>query len=71
VTILRPTLSLFEAPPVPYRDRVVVDGTDKFAWLRARSRGVTATDAARLSSQKAVKAVALEKLLGSRFSGNS
>ena len=56
---------------MPFRDRVVVDGTDKFAWLRARSRGVTATDAARLSSQKAVKAVALEKLLGSRFRGNS
>ena len=71
MTILQPTLSLFDEPPVPYRDRVVVDGTDKFAWLRARSRGVTATDVARLSSQKAVKAVALEKLLGSRFSGNA
>ncbi|HEV7742134.1 MAG TPA: YqaJ viral recombinase family protein [Pseudolysinimonas sp.] len=50
---------------------MVVDGTDKFAWMRARSRGVTATDVARLSSQRAVKAVALEKLLGSRFSGNA
>jgi hypothetical protein len=71
VTILQPTLSLFDEPPVPYRDRVVVDGTDKFAWLRARSRGVTATDVARLSSSRAVQKIALEKLLGSRFSGNA
>ena len=71
MTILQPTLSLFDEPPVPFRERVVVDGTDKFAWLRARSRGVTATDVARLSSSHAVQKVALEKLLGSRFGGNA
>jgi hypothetical protein len=70
VTILQPTLSLFEEPPVPYTQRVVVDGTDKFAWLRARSRGVTATDVARLSSQRAVQKIAMEKLLGTNFRGN-
>jgi hypothetical protein len=70
VTILQPTLSLFDEPPVPWHERVVVDGTNKFAWLRARSRGVTATDVARLSSQKAVAKVALEKLLGTNFRGN-
>jgi len=71
VTILQPTLALFDEPPVPFRERVVTDGSDRFAWLRARSRGVTATDVARLSSRRAVAAVAMDKLLGSRFSGNA
>jgi hypothetical protein len=71
VTILQPTLALFDEPPVSYRERVVTDGTDRFAWLRARARGVTATDVARLSSQRAVRAVAMDKLLGSRFGGNA
>jgi hypothetical protein len=70
VTILQPTLSLFEEPPVPWQQRIVVDGTDKFAWLRARSRGVTATDAARLANSRAVQKVAMEKLLGTNFRGN-
>lgn len=68
---MQPTLSLWDEPPVPYSERVVTDGTDRMAWLRARARGVTATDVARLSSAKAIKAVALEKLLGSRFGGNA
>ncbi|MCS5731739.1 YqaJ viral recombinase family protein [Herbiconiux moechotypicola] len=38
--------------------------------MRARSRGVTATDAARLASDAAVRAVAWEKLNGSGFTGN-
>jgi hypothetical protein len=71
VTLLQPTLSLFEEPPVPFRDRVVVDGSDKFAWLRARSQGVTATDAARLSSARAVQKVSMDKLLGTSFRGNA
>ena len=70
MTLTQPTLALFDEPPVHWRERVVGDGTDKFAWLRARSRGVTATDVARLSSQKAVQKVALEKLLGTSFRGN-
>lgn len=70
VTILQPTLPLFEEPPVPWQQRIVVDGTDRFAWLRARSRGVTATDAARLANSRAVQKVAMEKLLGTNFRGN-
>lgn len=67
----QPTLGLFDAPPVPYRDRVVADASDRVSWLRERARGVTATDVARLTSDKSVRAVVQEKLLGSRFSGNS
>ncbi|MEZ5190310.1 MAG: YqaJ viral recombinase family protein [Schumannella sp.] len=68
---LQPTLALFDEPPVPYRERVVTDGSDRFAWLRARARGVTATDVARLSSSAAVAGVAMDKLLGTRFGGNA
>lgn len=64
-------LALFDAPTVPFRERMVADATDRVSWLRARSRGVTATDVARLTGEKAVRAVAMEKLLGSRFSGNA
>lgn len=71
MTILQPTLSLFDEPPVPYSERIVVDGSDRFAWLRARSNGVTATDVARLSSRRAVAAVAMDKLLGRSFGGNA
>ena len=59
------------APPHPFRSRIVADSTDRVAWLRARSRGVTATDVARLSTQESVKAVAYDKLNGSGFGGNA
>ncbi|MCS5734391.1 YqaJ viral recombinase family protein [Herbiconiux sp. CPCC 203386] len=39
--------------------------------MRARSRGVTATDVARLSSDRAIKSVAWDKLNGTGFSGNA
>ena len=39
--------------------------------LIRHSRGVTATDVARLSSRSALQAVALDKLMGSGFSGNA
>ncbi|WP_246140014.1 YqaJ viral recombinase family protein [Protaetiibacter larvae] len=68
---MHPTLALFDTPPVPYRDRVVADASDRVSWLRERSRGVTATDVARLSGEKAIRAVATDKLLGSSFSGNA
>ena len=71
VTILQPTLSFFDEPPVPFRERIVVDGTDKFAWLRARSRGVTAHRRREAHEPESVTAVAMEKLLGSRFGGNA
>jgi hypothetical protein len=64
-----------EAPPPPTRasflSRIVADSTDRVAWLRARSRGVTATDVARLSSQRSVHAVAQDKIYGSGFGGNA
>jgi hypothetical protein len=51
--------------------RVVADSTDRVAWLRARSRGITATDVAKLSTQRSVQAAALDKLHGTGFSGNA
>ena len=68
---MQPMLALWDEPPVPYRDRVVADSTDRIAWIKARARGVTATDVARLAGPRAVRSVAMEKLLGSRFSGNA
>ncbi len=64
-------LPLWDEPASSHRERVVADARDRVAWLRARSAGVTATDVARLSGPAAVRAVALEKLLGSRFHGNA
>jgi hypothetical protein len=52
-------------------DRVVADSSDRVAWLRARSRGITATDVAKLSTPRSVEAAAREKWFGSRFSGNA
>jgi hypothetical protein len=71
VTILQPMLPLWDEPPASHRDRVLAHQSDRVAWLKARSRGVTATDVARLTSEKSVKTLALEKLLGSRFGGNA
>lgn len=59
------------AVPLDYRARIVADSRDRVAWLRERAHGVTATDAAKLANPRAVRAVAMEKLLGSGFSGNS
>jgi hypothetical protein len=71
VTVIQPTLDLWDEPAPDHRDRIVARSADRVAWLRARSRGVTATDVARLSSPKAVQTVALEKLNGSGFGGNA
>jgi hypothetical protein len=71
VTIVQPTLPLWDEPAASHRDRVVADATDRVGWLKARARGVTATDVARLTSERAVKTLAMEKLLGSRFGGNA
>ncbi|WP_022884497.1 YqaJ viral recombinase family protein [Glaciibacter superstes] len=51
--------------------RIVADSTDRVAWLRARSQGITATDVAKLATLKSVQNAALDKLHGSGFSGNS
>ncbi|HEX4401062.1 MAG TPA: YqaJ viral recombinase family protein [Galbitalea sp.] len=64
-------LSLWDEPAPDHRQRVVANSADRAAWLRARSRGVTATDVARLSSIRAVESVAYEKLTGTGFGGNA
>jgi hypothetical protein len=71
VTLAHPTLDLWEEPTPDHRTRVVASSDDRVAWLRARSCGVTATDVARLSSSRALKAVAQEKLGGTGFGGNA
>ncbi|MBO1900475.1 YqaJ viral recombinase family protein [Leucobacter weissii] len=54
-----------------YRTRVVVDGSDRVAWLRARSRGITATDVAKLTSPRSIDTAAWQKLHGTGFGGNA
>jgi hypothetical protein len=71
VTFVQPMLSLWDEPAPDHRDRLVARSTDRVAWLRARSRGITATDAARLSGIRSVQAVAMEKFHGSGFGGNA
>lgn len=51
--------------------RIVADSRDRVAWIRARSRGITATDVATLTSLKAIPRAADSKLMGSGFSGNA
>jgi len=51
--------------------RIVADSRDRVAWVRARSRGITATDVATLTSENAIARAADAKLLGSGFSGNA
>ncbi|MFC4222729.1 YqaJ viral recombinase family protein [Lysinibacter cavernae] len=53
------------------RQRIVVDGNDRVAWLKARARGITATDVAKLTSAKSIQSAAESKLFGSGFSGNA
>jgi hypothetical protein len=64
-------LSLWDEPAPDHRSRVLADSSDRVAWLRARSRGVTATDVARLSSERSLSAVAFDKINGSSFGGNA
>ena len=68
---VQPVLDLFSEPRADHRSRIVARSTDRVAWLRARSGGVTATDVARLSSERALRAVAMDKVLGSSFTGNA
>lgn len=71
VPSFQPMLSLWESPPPHHSDRVVAVASDRVAWLKARSRGITATDAARLASIRSVPALVLEKIHGSGFGGNA
>lgn len=66
-----PTVETPPAPTAACLGRIVADSSDRVAWLRARSRGITATDAAKLATSRSVAAAALDKLHGSGFTGNS
>ncbi|MFC8679884.1 YqaJ viral recombinase family protein [Microbacterium ureisolvens] len=68
-SVARPTGLAAQAPEVAAR--IVADSRDRVAWVRARSRGITATDVATLTSEKAIARAADAKLLGSGFSGNA
>lgn len=51
--------------------RILADSQDRVAWLRARSRGITATDVAQLTGVNSIARAADAKLKGSGFSGNA
>src|SRR5699024_3197141 len=51
--------------------RVVAEQSDWIGWLRARAQGVTATDAAKLSTPASVLNAARAKLHGTGFTGNA
>lgn len=51
--------------------RIVADSTDRVAWLRARARGITATDVAGLSTPRSIETAATAKLHGTGFTGNA
>jgi hypothetical protein len=71
VTVVPHLLPLWDEPVRrPHTHRVVASASDRMAWLRARAHGVTATDAARLTSVRAAEQVATDKLLGTGFWGN-
>lgn len=55
----------------PHAKRAVADSTNRVAWLRARSQGATATDAARFTSDRAVRSAAFDKVHGTGFGGNA
>lgn len=54
-----------------YLQRVVADGTDRVAWMRARARGITATDVSKLSTPRSVETAAWHKLNPNGFGGNA
>lgn len=51
-------------------ERVLADSSNRIEWLRARSQGITATDVAKLSTERSIRSAAWDKLHGSGFSGN-
>ncbi len=48
----------------------VADGSDRLEWLKARARGITATDVAQLSGPASVARVARDKAEGTGFTGS-
>ncbi len=58
------------ARKAPHLSRIVANSTDRVAWLRARSQGITATDVAKLASLNSVRSAAYDKFNGTGFGGN-
>ena len=56
---------------VELQERIVADSSDRVAWLRARSQGITATDVAHLSTPASILRAAKQKLQPHGFSGNA
>lgn len=50
-----------------YLDRIIATSDDRVAWLRARSQGVTATDAAKLATSSSIDKAVWDKLHGGSF----
>ncbi|WP_460573540.1 YqaJ viral recombinase family protein [Humibacter soli] len=57
-------------PLLPHERRILAHSSDRVAWLRARSRGITATDVAKLSTPASIMAAARQKVHGTGFTGN-
>ena len=51
--------------------RILADSSNRIEWLRARAQGITATDVAKLSTEKSIRNAAWDKLHGNGFSGNN
>lgn len=49
----------------------IATGEDRLEWLKARARGITATDAAHLSGPSSVARVARDKAVGTGFGGSA
>jgi hypothetical protein len=60
-----------ETTPQTHTDRILAYSSDRVSWLRARSTGVTATDAAKLSTQRSIATVARDKTSLRGFTGNA
>jgi hypothetical protein len=61
-----------EGPLVTWKDRIVVDGLDRDAWLAARRNGIIgASDAAKFAKASSVDKYLAAKLTGTSFSGNA
>lgn len=58
-----PELDVWPQPAVPLESRILCRSSDRIAWLRERSRGVTATDAAKLTGAASVEQVVRDKVL--------
>lgn len=54
-----------------YLDRVCANSEDRVGWLRERSRGVTATDAAKLATEASIQKAVWDKLNGGFFGGSA